>query len=374
MNQPSKESQDYSIWQKISTNNLVKFLLLFASGWAMIALYKYFEDVFFIFTFAAILAFLLNHPVHFLERFFKRRFALGIVIMLSLVVIIGLLAGIALTVTVQFQQLVDMITQSFSAQNNYLDQLQVFLAKRNIAINLDPLEKQLNSAIANGLGLVVNALSSLPTTLFSLIFVVVISFFMLADGGKLWQMFLRTIQPHQRDRFQLVVQDCFTGFFQGQLIISGLLGFGSFIVFSFLQLPLAFALSVIVAAFDTIPGFGATLGVLSITLIVLIQHGWVVALQVLLACVILQQIQDNLIAPRIMQNKLNLNPIFIFLAIMVGGKVAGILGIFLSVPIVGVIVNLLTPPDSLELNSESNTVTAGELPPPIAHESDHASQ
>lgn len=365
MNQPNKESQDYSIWQKISTNNLVKFLLLFASGWAMIALYKYFEDVFFIFTFAAILAFLLNHPVHFLERFFKRRFALGIVIILSLIVIISLLAGIALTVTVQFQQLVEMITRSFSAQNNYLDQLQVFLAKRNIAINLDPLEKQLNSAIANGLGLVMNALSSLPTTLFSLIFVVVISFFMLADGEKLWQMFLRTIPPLQRDRFESVVQDCFTGFFQGQLIISGLLGIGSFIVFSFLQLPLAFALSIIVAAFDTIPGFGATLGVLSITVIVLIQHGWIMALKVLFACVILQQIQDNLIAPRIMQNKLNLSPIFIFLAIMVGGKIAGILGIFLSVPIVGVIVNLLTPSVTPDLNPNLNIVTAGELPPPI---------
>lgn len=64
------------------------------------------------------------------------------------------------------------------------------------------------------------------------------------------------------------------------------------------------------------------------------------ALKVLIACIVLQQIQDNLIAPRIMQNALNLNPVVVFFALLVGARVAGLLGVFISIPIAGVIVSL----------------------------------
>ncbi|HEY9729788.1 MAG TPA: AI-2E family transporter, partial [Chroococcales cyanobacterium] len=56
---------------------------------------------------------------------------------------------------------------------------------------------------------------------------------------------------------------------------------------------------------------------------------------------ILQQIQDNLISPRVMQNSVNVNPVVIFFALLVGARVAGILGIFIAIPIAGVLVDLL---------------------------------
>jgi predicted PurR-regulated permease PerM len=54
----------------------------------------------------------------------------------------------------------------------------------------------------------------------------------------------------------------------------------------------------------------------------------------------LQQIQDNLIAPRVMQGSVNINPVVIFFALLVGARVAGLLGIFLAIPITGIIVSL----------------------------------
>ncbi len=65
------------------------------------------------------------------------------------------------------------------------------------------------------------------------------------------------------------------------------------------------------------------------------------ALKVLVSCIILQQIQDNLIAPKIMRKAINLNPAVIFFALLVGAKVTGLLGVFLSVPVAGVVVSLL---------------------------------
>lgn len=55
----------------------------------------------------------------------------------------------------------------------------------------------------------------------------------------------------------------------------------------------------------------------------------------------LQQIQDNLIAPRAMQGAVNTSPVVIFFALLVGAKVAGLLGIFLAIPVTGVIVSFL---------------------------------
>jgi predicted PurR-regulated permease PerM len=104
--------------------------------------------------------------------------------------------------------------------------------------------------------------------------------------------------------------------------------------------PFPLLLAVIAGVFDIIPGIGATLGISIIFIILLSQKVWI-AVQVLVACIILQQIQDNLIAPRIMQNSVNLNPVVVFFALLVGARVAGLLGIFIAIPIAGVLVNLL---------------------------------
>lgn len=99
-------------WNRISTNALVRFLLFFASGWAFVALFQYFEYVIFVFAFSAILALLLNYPVPYLERFVGRSIALGLVIALSLTVIIVVVVAIGLTLTNQVQQLATLLLET----------------------------------------------------------------------------------------------------------------------------------------------------------------------------------------------------------------------------------------------------------------------
>ena len=60
-----------------------------------------------------------------------------------------------------------------------------------------------------------------------------------------------------------------------------------------------------------------------------------------MVCVILQQIEENLLLPRIMRDSLNLNPVVMFFALIVGARIAGVLGIFLSIPVASTIVSLL---------------------------------
>ena len=91
---------------------------------------------------------------------------------------------------------------------------------------------------------------------------------------------------------------------------------------------------------EVIPFIGATLGIGTVFLILLTQDV-LLAFKVLVASIILQQIQDNLVSPRIMQNSVDVNPIVTFFALLVGARIAGLLGIFLAVPIAGLVVSLL---------------------------------
>jgi predicted PurR-regulated permease PerM len=71
-------------------------------------------------------------------------------------------------------------------------------------------------------------------------------------------------------------------------------------------------------------------------LVFLTQGQWL-ALQVVIASLVLQQIQDNLIHPRVMGKALDIQPVVLFFALFVGERLAGLLGVFLAIPVAGMI-------------------------------------
>jgi predicted PurR-regulated permease PerM len=341
MNQPPQQPVHKTFWSQFSTNTLVRFLLFFACGWVFVELFLYFQYVVFVFTFATILALTLNYPVRYLEKFLRRGIALGTVIAFSLLTIIVLFVAIGIALVTQFQQLAGLVLQILSSTNNPLTQLQNTLATRNIQLNLETLETQIRNWFVSGMNYILGFLPSVLENYVTFIIILVVAFFMLADGENLWQLILKIIPHHQRDRFATAIQKNFIGFLRGQLLISFILSVATFLVFLLFRIPFPFLLAVTVGVFDLIPGIGATLGVSLVCLVILVQSGWIVAIKVLIACIVLQQIQDNFVAPRVMQSTVHLNPVVVFFALLVGTRVAGLLGVFLSIPIAGVIVSLL---------------------------------
>ncbi|MBW4560573.1 MAG: AI-2E family transporter [Mojavia pulchra JT2-VF2] len=328
-----------NFWQRLNNLALVRFLLLVASGWAIVQLLAYFEAVIVIFTFAAILAFLLSYPVKWLRRFLPHGIAVSIVFLVSIVILGGLAITLGLAVLSQGQQLIDSVTTFLNSLAPLIERLEQLLRNRNIQIDLRFIEEQLRNQAISSLVNSLTILQQFLTNFVTFILIAVIAFFMLLDGEKIWNLILKIIPSQRRSRFNKIIKRSFLSFFQGQLILTLFLTSTTFIVFLLLNVPFALLLSVIVGLLDVIPGIGATLGVSTISLLVLSQDVWL-ALKVFVACIVLQQIQDNLIAPRIMQGALNLNPIVVFFALLVGARVAGLLGIFISIPIAGVIVTL----------------------------------
>jgi len=334
------DSKSRNIWNKLNNWMLVRFLLLFASGWVIVQLLDYFQTVIVVFSFAAILAFLLNFPVNFLRRFLPRSIAVVITFLISIMIIAVLIITIGLTISSQGQQLIERTSSYLNSLIVSTQQLENFLKPYNLKIDFSIVEDQIRNASASIFSISFNILQSILTNFITFIFIAVISFFMLVYGEILWTFIIKIVPQEQRQKFTDVIRRSFLGFFRGELILVLFLTISTFIIFLILQVPSALLLSLIIGILDMIPGIGATLGVGIVTLIVLTQNGWL-ALQVLISCVILQQIQDNLISPRVMQGTMKLNPVVVFFFLLVGAKIAGVFGVFMAIPIAAITVDLL---------------------------------
>lgn len=344
-----------NFWSRLNNLVLVRFLLLVASGWTIVQLLAYFEPVIVIFTFATILAFLLSYPVQWLRRFFPHNVAVVIVFLISIILLGGLIINISLTVLSQAQQLINSLTVFLNSLPPLVEKIELFLRARNIQIDLSLLEGQLRNKALSYLVSGFAILQSILTNFVTFILIAVVAFFMLLDGEKLWHFIVKQIPEPRRSRFTNVIKRKFLGFFRGQLLLTLFFSATTFIAFVCLKVPFALILSVLVGILDIIPGIGATLGISAVTLIVLSQDIWL-AIKVLVVCIVLQQIQDNLLAPRIMQGALNLNPVVVFFALLVGARIAGILGIFISIPMAGVIVSFFEIEEMKAEKIETNSL------------------
>ena len=151
---------------------------------------------------------------------------------------------------------------------------------------------------------------------------------MMLDGAQIWWWLLEHVPIRNKQRFNEVIQKNLLGFFWGRLLLSIFFGVSAFFVFLLLQVPFPLVLAVIVGVFDLIPGIGATLGIGLVCILLLSQSVWL-SIQVLVSCVALQQVEENVLLPHINERFPGYQPGWsCFFALIVGATVAGVLGMF----------------------------------------------
>jgi predicted PurR-regulated permease PerM len=332
MNKPG--SHDF--WRSLNNSALLRFLLLFACGWVFVQLISYFYSIIAMFTSAAILAVLMSYPVRYLSRYVPRGVAITLVVLSSIGIALAFVTLLGYQILTQGSSLLESLTTALQTSNlpfrDYLKQ-----------INVEQITTVLRSSLSSGLGLV----GGLFSNTFTAIFLLVIAIYMLVDSEKIWATCLKLLPDDKRDdrdetlreRFDRSIQKNFLGFLRAQITLIVFLATASFIVFTLLGVKFSLILAVVVGVLDAIPGIGATLGVIIITILVFLTQGHWMALKVVIASVILQQIQDNYFHPRVMGKALEINPVLLFVALFIGEKIAGLLGIFLAIPITGMIVS-----------------------------------
>lgn len=171
------------------------------------------------------------------------------------------------------------------------------------------------------------------------VLMIVILFFFLKDGDKIWEFFLRPFSGHQLARGRRVGHTAVRtlgGYVRGTAVIALVDASAIGIGLAILQVPLALPLAVIVFLFSFIPIVGATVAGALAALIALVAIDPFTALIVIIIVIGVNQLEGNFLQPVVMAQSLKLHPLVILLALTAGTIVGGVVGAVLSVPIAAV--------------------------------------
>jgi predicted PurR-regulated permease PerM len=202
------------------------------------------------------------------------------------------------------------------------------------------LSNQINASIQNFVQHLASGAVGVAGTLLSgllnFVLVVVLAFYMLLYGDRVWYGLINLLPSKFRIPFAKSLHLNFQNFFLSQILLGLFMVVVLTPIFLILKVPFALLFAILIGISELIPFVGAALGIGTVTLLVLLQNWWL-AVQVALAAIFMQQIKDNLLAPRLLGNFIGLNPIWIFVAILMGYEIAGLLGTLVAVPIAGTI-------------------------------------
>ncbi len=328
--------------------NLQRFLVLGLSGpvialnvWLVTQVFRYFEGLITILVAAAILAFLLNYPVKLFQRAELSRSQAVILVLCGTVtgmVIFGIL--FVPVITEQTTQLVAKIPGWLEASAENIRTLDNWAKARNLPIDLLGFSARINNQILSQLEtLPKQALDLALITLSGVIsgtLILVLSFYMLLYGQQLWHGLINLLPTQYGIPLRDSLELNFHNFVLSQILLAAFMGLALIPIFLAFQVPFALLFAVLIAIAEVIPLVGPALGIGLVGLLLLLQNPWL-AVQVTISATVLQQIRDNILAPKMLGDITGLNPIWIFIALLMGLQIAGFLGIIVAVPIAGTI-------------------------------------
>ncbi len=189
----------------------------------------------------------------------------------------------------------------------------------------------------------INALSAV-TGIFEIFVALVVSIYILADRAKLLNFLKRFASAIFKqetykniDKYFNNSNEIFFKFIASQFLDAIVVGVLVTIAMSLMGIKYAPLLGFFIGLFNMIPYIGAIIAVAISALVTLITGGLSQTIWMLIVVIILQQIDANIINPRIVGQSLKISPLLVIFAVTVGGAYFGILGMFLAVPIVAVL-------------------------------------
>ncbi|MGH7999773.1 MAG: AI-2E family transporter [Brasilonema sp.] len=307
---------------------------------------------------AAILAFLLNYPVKFFERVaLTRPRAVIIVLLVTLTLLVILGVTLVPIVIDQTIQLLNKIPDWLTASQANLEHIEALAKKRRLPLDLRVISNQINANIQSLVQQLASAVVGFAGTLLSglldVILVVVLAFYMLLYGDRVWFGLFNFLPPYIRVPLRTSLQLNFHYFFLSQLLLALFMVISLTPVFLVLKVPFALLFAILIGISQLIPFIGATLGIGVVTFLVLLQNWWL-AVQVAAVAIVIQQIKDNLLGPKLLGDFIGVNPIWIFVAILMGFEIAGLLGTLVAVPIAGTIKGTF---DTIKKSNTRNSAT-----------------
>ena len=214
-------------------------------------------------------------------------------------------------------------------------------------LNIEELLKQISGNAAVIVGTAFNAASSVFSTVFNIFTGFIIAIYILTSKKKLKRQLKKLmyayLKENQADAICSVASLCddtFFHFISGQCLEACILGMMFFISMSIFRMPYAAVISLFIAFMALIPYIGAFLGML-VGLLLIVMIDPMQALVFGIMFLIIQQIEGQLIYPRVVGNSVGLPAMWTMIAVLVGGAMFGIAGMIFFIPLTSVVYSLL---------------------------------
>jgi predicted PurR-regulated permease PerM len=337
-------------WLRALTVLLVLIAGLYLAGmvWALIV---QFADILILFFFGWLVAFMLEPAVAYAQerRGFPRPAAVALVYLALLAALVGVSFWLVPALVAQLIAIAQQWPTYVNNATAYALELHQDFASRG----LDPYpelwgnyQELLRRLEGLGPPLLANVLAfarGAAAVAMDVVIVLVLSVYLMLDSRRITHAAVRAVPMQQRDDliyFMESVRRAFGGFVRGQIVLSGLYGLLTAAVMTLAGLDFTLVASVFAALVMLIPFLGPVLSVLPPAIIALLVHPdrvwWIVIILVAGQFAVL-----NVVSPRVMSQTVGMHPLLVFVAVLVGAKVAGLWGALFGVPIAGVVVAMV---------------------------------
>jgi predicted PurR-regulated permease PerM len=349
------------------------FPLLFLNGWLLLLLCNYLEPLVSTVVAASLISFLLDYPILLLgRRGVKRGIAVGLVLIMAVLLLSVLILVLG---PIIFQQLVELGNRLPA----WLEDAEVRLAglrewaiaqqlpiEQLPQVNLDGLLVQVTDQVTRTLKLLTSQILNLTLntidSAINIIITLILTIFLTLNGDKIWHGLASWLPAPWDEKLGATLRQSFEGYFAGQATMALISSVTLTIAFWILQVPLALLFGFGIGLFTLIP-YGGVLGITIVSVLVSFQD-LRLGITALVTSAILGQINDNIIAPRLLGSITGLNPVWIIISIIIGAKLGGILGLLVAVPTASTIKR------AIDIWREARVNKASSLTPTAALKSD----
>ncbi len=222
-------------------------------------------------------------------------------------------------------------------------------------VNAQSLAVRINEGVSTYFGTAggdaIHLAGEIVTRSLDLILVIIVSFYLLMSGGDIGAYMMKFVPESSRARTGYIAERIHTvlgAYLRGQLLLILIMSVASFIVLLVLQVPYALPLAIMTGFFEILPLVGPAIAATLAAVAALSGPGPSAALAVVVAYLILRQLEDQLVMPFVVGRAVELHPIVTIFAVLAGGAMAGALGMLLAVPVaaaIRVILDFLYPTD-----------------------------
>lgn len=208
--------------------------------------------------------------------------------------------------------------------------------------SLDTLISSIPSTLQLTWGVASNVLGTIISAILAMMLTFVFSIYLTNDGGGFAQNLINLApKNHRTEAIELHrrIKAIWSGYFRGQFILAVIIGFLTWIVGLIIGLPGALALAVIAGSMEILPNLGPIIAAIPALLVALVQGSTTLntsnltfTLIVLISYFLIQQVENNLVVPKVLGDAVELHPIFIMAGVIVGATVGGLLGALIAAP------------------------------------------